>query len=226
MQTVFPEHGRGAAQGRVLRRTRRGSSSRSGPTIRASGSQTFALEQAGWRGVLVEPQPDSRRSCGQIRSRTGLPGGVLLAAKCRRDHDAASCRACSPRSIADLAVTRRAAERRDRRAGPHTRRYSRPKPQAPCADRFPVDRHRRPRARGACGFRFRALAAAIDPDRGSRDESRQASAADACGLPADPPHRAQRLVCAGAAAPRLGLPVRGRSRASITLRCRSASCAS
>jgi hypothetical protein len=32
------------------------------------GSQSFALEQAGWRGILVEPQPDLAEKLKRVRA--------------------------------------------------------------------------------------------------------------------------------------------------------------
>jgi FkbM family methyltransferase len=57
MQTVFPDHAEEGLKA-LFFGTRPGFFVEVGANDPRQGSQTFALEQAGWRGVLVEPQPD------------------------------------------------------------------------------------------------------------------------------------------------------------------------
>ena len=72
-------------------------------------------------------------------------------------------------------------------------------------------------------LRFQPLAAAADPDRGSRPQPAHPSHAEAARLPADPPPRSQRLVRAGRRPhARSRLRSGGKSCASIIWRCRSA----
>ena len=70
-----------------------------------SGSQSLALEQAGWHGVLIEPQPDlaaklqaGPRARGSLRRR--VPRRAMPARPCRSISPA-----CSPRWTAALALT-------------------------------------------------------------------------------------------------------------------------
>jgi FkbM family methyltransferase len=57
MQTVFPDHAEERLKVEFFG-ARMGFFVDVGANDPRQGSQTFALEQAGWRGVLVEPQPD------------------------------------------------------------------------------------------------------------------------------------------------------------------------
>jgi FkbM family methyltransferase len=57
MQTVFPDHAEERLKAAFFG-TRPGFFVEVGANDPRQGSQTWALEQAGWRGVLVEPQPD------------------------------------------------------------------------------------------------------------------------------------------------------------------------
>jgi FkbM family methyltransferase len=57
MQTVFPDHAEERLKAEFFG-AQTGFFVEVGANDPRQGSQTFALEQAGWRGVLVEPQPD------------------------------------------------------------------------------------------------------------------------------------------------------------------------
>ena len=63
-------------------------------------SQTWHLEQLGWTGVLIEPQPDLAAAAAASARRQGVRGRLLVAGQRR----AAACRCMSParcpRSIA------------------------------------------------------------------------------------------------------------------------------
>src|SRR5262245_56328865 len=72
MRTVFPDH----AEERLkveLFGGRVGYFVEVGAHDPRQGSQTFALEQAGWRGVLVEPLPDLAAALRAERSAQVFP---------------------------------------------------------------------------------------------------------------------------------------------------------
>lgn len=58
MRTIFPQHVEDELKRAYLRDIDRGTFVEVGANQPEESSQTFALEQSGWTGILVEPQPD------------------------------------------------------------------------------------------------------------------------------------------------------------------------
>ncbi len=53
------------------------------------GSQSWQFEQAGWRGVLVEPQPELAERLRQSRRAHVVAAALLVAGQCRHGNDVA-----------------------------------------------------------------------------------------------------------------------------------------
>ena len=177
---------------RILRRGRRQPA--------AFASQSWHLEQLGWTGILIEPQPDLAAALRQVRTARVFAVACSSPRECRPP----ACRCMSPaRCRRSIAIAWRP---EPSRSGSSTFRCGRSTISWPRRRRRRLrssfGRRRRPRARSAQRLRLRALAAAADPARGSRRESRTAPVPEECRLPPDPPLREQRLVCAESSAGR------------------------
>src|SRR5262245_40562159 len=72
MQTVFPDEAEDELKAAFFG-TRVGFFVEVGANDPREGSQTFALEQDGWRGVLIEPQPDLAAALKAERSAQVFP---------------------------------------------------------------------------------------------------------------------------------------------------------
>ena len=133
------------------------------------GSQTWHLEQAGWTGVLVEPQPD-------------LAAFLVTSRKARVFADACSSPDNAGQSLPLHVDGPRSALDRDRMSPGAKAAYVIVVPTRTLdsileeagsagADRSALDRRRGPRDRGAARLRLQSLAAAADPGRGPRQQS-------------------------------------------------------
>jgi hypothetical protein len=71
---VFPAGREEALKADFLRDTATGFFVDVGADAPQDGSQSFVLERRGWSGVLVEPQPDFRRTTAARAARRGLHG--------------------------------------------------------------------------------------------------------------------------------------------------------
>ena len=165
------------------------------------GSQTWHLEQAGWTGVLVEPQPDLAAFLATSRK------AKVFAVACSSPDNAGSrCRCMSrARSRRSIRNCRSTGVRPETAIVVPTRTLDSilEEAEAPMPiDLLSIDVEGH-ETRCAARLRFRALAAAADPGRGPRQQSRQASLSATRRLSPDPPHRPQRLVRAADAAPPL-----------------------
>ena len=160
LMRVFPDEAEERLKAEFFGADPAASSSMSARTTRRTVRRPVALEQAGWTGVLVEPQPD-------------------LAAKLRRERaQRGSSRWRAPRRPMPARRMPLLSRRHALLAGPPTRMSTGMRPHGAVevpirtlddmldrgggarADRFPVDRRRGARDRGVRGIRFRALASA------------------------------------------------------------------
>ena len=131
-------------------------------------SQTWHLEQLGWTGVLIEPQPDL---ADDAAARDARPRCSRSPAR-RRRRPAGACRL----HVAGAVVVARPRPAWRRVANPSgssevpVRTLDEHSDRSRRADavRFPVDRCRRPRARGAAADSISRAGAAPGPARRSR----------------------------------------------------------
>ena len=94
MAAIFPPDQEVRAGARFFRPARAGYFVEVGANDPKENSQSFHLEQAGWSGILVEPQPDLADELRNAAHVQGLRGGLLLARP--RRHARCSC-TCSGR---------------------------------------------------------------------------------------------------------------------------------
>ena len=136
-------------------------------------SQTWHLEQAGWTGVLIEPQPDL---AAELRARRNAK---VFAVACSSPENAGRelpLHVAGPLSSLDRRhMAPGATPERIINVPIRTLDSILAEAGTPDQFRFSVDRCRGPRNRGAARFRYCALAAAADPARGSRRRSVEAS---------------------------------------------------
>ena len=186
-------------------------------------SQTWHLEQLGWTGVLIEPQPDLAAELWRMRSRQGIRGCLLVAAERRPTHAPARRRRVVVARPRPHGAGRRA-RARHRGSGAHPRRHL-DRGAGAGAVRSSVDRRRRPRARGARRLRSRALApAARSCSRITSAISSRHRYLERRRLSPDPPlSRTTAGMFRAMRRSRSGRASAGRSCASIISRCRSAS---
>ncbi len=184
-------------------------------------SQTWHLEQAGWTGVLIEPQPDladqlrAQRTAKVFAVACSSPanGGRMLplhvAGPLSSLDRASMAPGAQPQAAIDVPIRTLDAVLEE------TGEF-----------RFSADRRRRPRNRRAARLFHRALAPATDHAGGSRRRFVQASVSDYGRLPHRAPLREQQLVrAARRVRPHAAFRLCGKSCANTIWRCRFACCA-
>ena len=156
-------------------------------------SQTWHLEQLGWTGILIEPQPDLAEALRRDRSAKVVAVACLSpgnAGRPMRLHVAGALSSLDRDRMAPGAQPERIIEVAIRTLDDILLEAG-----APSQFDFLVDRRRRSRAGSAQRFRCRRWRPGLDSARRSRRQLGQAPVLEERGLSSDPSLRKQRLVC-------------------------------